>query len=302
MSLSDGGRDDGSAWGTIYMRGGEHTLGGIDHGRSLAWTEKDETNYLERVRQKAGQMAAGILSEANAEAERIREKAGRDGYAAGLEQARRELEEFRTGLSESVHAVLSAIEGQCSQIFDQWRGDLTALARLAVERVTDLEMTERRREMLEALLVEATGLLEKRRDLVIRVSPEDETVIADIVEMTRERFADVRSWRVKADPDLAAGGLTVESESSLAEGRAESRRAAVDEVLRRLTLPDRHGLSYIVSPRAPFCPRPRQISLFIPALYHKSTVRVFVRRWTGIRKARPYPRSVVTPWPGSFRS
>ena len=188
-------------------------------------------------------MAAGILSEANAEAERIREKAGRDGYAAGLEQARRELEEFRTGLSESVHAVLSAIEGQCSQIFDQWRGDLTALARLAVERVTDLEMTERRREMLEALLVEATGLLEKRRDLVIRVSPEDETVIADIVEMTRERFADVRSWRVKADPDLAAGGLTVESESSLAEGRAESRRAAVDEVLRRLTLPDRHGLS-----------------------------------------------------------
>jgi flagellar assembly protein FliH len=245
MSLSDGGRENGSSWGTIYMRGGEHTLGGLEHGRSLAWTEKDEAGYLERVRQKAGQMAEGLLSEANVEAERIRENARRDGYAAGIEEARQELEEFRTGLSESVHAVLGAIEGQCSHIFAQWRDDLTALARLAVERVTGLEMTERRREMLEALLVEATELLEKRRELVIRVNPEDEPVIADIVEMTKERFVDVRSWRVKADPDLAAGGLTVESESSLAEGRVESRRAAVDEVLSRLILPEHSGLSPI---------------------------------------------------------
>jgi flagellar assembly protein FliH len=241
MSLSDSGENRDSAWGTVFMPGGERSLGGMEHTRDLAWTEKDEAGYLARVRQKAVQMAAGIIAEANAEAERIKEAARREGYAAGHEEARLELEEFRTNMSDSVQTVLGAIEGQCSHIFEQWREDLVALTRLAVERVTDIEIAENRRAMLEALLVDATGLLERRRELVIRVNPEDEPVVNDIVEMTRERFADVRSWRVKADPDLSPGGMVIESESSLAEGRVESRRAAVDEILRQMTLPEYPG-------------------------------------------------------------
>lgn len=232
----DGNRSD-AAWGTIYMRGGEHTLGGMENSRSTAWTEQDEAAYMERVRHKAGQMAQGLLAEARVEADRLREEARTQGYAAGLEQAGRELDEFRAGMADSVQAVLSSIEGQCSHIFRQWREELLAVARLAVERVTGLELDERRREMLEALLVEAVALLEKRRELVIRVHPEDEAALDDIVNQTKERYADVQSWRVKADPSLTPGGMVVESESSLAEGRVESRLAAVNAVLDDLTLP-----------------------------------------------------------------
>lgn len=230
--------DRGDAWGTIFTPSGEQTLGGVERARSTAWTEADEQAYLERVRQKAGEAAAGIVAEARAEAARLREEARKQGYEAGLGEAEHELEAFRSGMTESVQAVLSAIEGQCSHIFDQWRGELINLVRRAVEKVTCIEMDERRAESLAALLGEAVAELEKRRELVIRVNPEDEPAINDIVTTTRERFADVKSWRVKADATINPGGLVVESEASLAEGRMESRLAAVDAILSRLTLPE----------------------------------------------------------------
>ena len=55
--------------------------------------------------------------------------------------------------------------------------------------------------------------------------------------MAQNKFPDIQSWRVKADAGISPGGMVLESESSLAEGRVESRRAAVEEVLRHLTLP-----------------------------------------------------------------
>jgi len=225
-------------WGTVFSLGREQALKGFDQARSTSWTEKDEAEYLERVRVKAEQIAAGMIAEAKNQAEQIREEARQDGYAKGLAEAQGELEAFRAAMADSVSAVLSAIEGQCSHIFAQWREDIVGVARLAVERVTAIELSERRGSVLEGLLLEAVALLEKRRELVIRVNPEDEPVIEDIIKTTRERFDDVHSWRVKADASITPGGMVVESESSLAEGRVESRIAAVDQILASLTLPD----------------------------------------------------------------
>jgi flagellar assembly protein FliH len=218
--------------------GREQSLKHFDQSRSTAWSEKDEAEYLERVKVKAEQMDEVIIAEAKTQAEQIREQARQEGYTSGLAEAQGELDAFRAAMADSVSAVLSAIEGQCSHIFEQWREDIVGVARLAVERITAVELSERRRDVLEGLLLEAVALLEKRRELTIRVNPEDEPVIEDIIKITKERFDDVRSWRVKSDASITPGGLVVESESSLAEGRVESRIAAVDQILSHLTLPD----------------------------------------------------------------
>jgi flagellar assembly protein FliH len=230
--------DSPSSWGTIFSGGRERSLLGVERARSTAWTQADEDNYLERIREKAALMAADLLAEAGREAETMRENARREGHAKGMAEAQAELEAFRNGLAESVSALLSAIEGRSGEIFGQWREDLLAVARLAVEKITALEISRQGAAMLEALLVQAVGLLESRRSLVIRVNPQDEPVIADIIAAAQGRFPDVLSWRVKADASVSPGGLVAESESSLAEGRLESRRAAVEEVLARLTLPE----------------------------------------------------------------
>ncbi|MDL2316016.1 hypothetical protein LJC59_02925 [Desulfovibrio sp. OttesenSCG-928-A18] len=241
FAAAQGGADEkgeARAWGTIFAGGREHSLGGIEHARSTAWTPADEAAYLDRVRQKAGRMAEDILAQAGKEAEAIRERAREQGYNAGIEDAGQEIDQFRAGMAEAVSAVLGAIEGQCSNIFRQWREDLLAVARLSVERVTGLELSERRGEMLRVLLSEAVSMLEKRRELVIRVNPEDEPMLEDIIGLTRERFPDVGMWRVRGDASISPGGMVVESESSLAEGRLESRIVAVQAVLESLSLPE----------------------------------------------------------------
>ncbi len=224
-------------WGTIYSQGREHVLGGVERRRSTQWSTEDEDAYMARVREKAQAMAVNILEKARQEAQALRDQAMQQGYDEGLAHAQEELDAFRSGMADSVSAVLSTIEGQCGSIFHQWREDLLAVTKLAVEKITLTELSEDKRHMLETLLAESVALLEQRRELTIRVNPEDEPVIADIIALTKEKFPDVQAWRVKADASISPGGMVVESASSLAESRIESRKLAVEEVLAHLTLP-----------------------------------------------------------------
>ncbi len=235
--MSNEDDSSGRDWGTIFTRTGEHALGAVERERSTAWTPADEAAYLERVKERAMAKAVEILDNAKAEAQAIKQRARQEGYEQGVAESERELEEFRAGMAESVAAVLSTIEGQCSHIFDQWREDLVAVARLAVEKATAAVLSEDRGAMLAALLNEAVGLLEQRRELTIRVNAQDEPVISDIINLAKERYPDVQAWKVKADHSITPGGMLVESASSLADGRLESRLAAVEEVLKTLMLP-----------------------------------------------------------------
>ncbi|MDR0826404.1 MAG: flagellar assembly protein FliH [Desulfovibrio sp.] len=236
MSLSDQDKTPESSWGLIFTEGGEHSLSSFERSGQSSWNAKDEEKYLERVRLKAESMAASLMSAAKNEAQKAHEQARREGYEKGLAEARDELENLRSGMAGSLASVLSAIEGQCSHIFDSWREDILAVVRLAVERVTALELSEKRAQSLDALINEAVALLEKRRELVIRVNPEDEPALGDILNLAKERFPDVKSWRLRADAGISPGGIMVESESSLADGRVEKRIAAVDEILKQISL------------------------------------------------------------------
>ena len=235
MPQSD--KNNPSQWGTIFMSGGETNLVNVEKNLSTNWTSEDEAGYLERVKQKVVERATKILEAARLEAEAIRTKAYEEGYGKGMEDAQRELEDFRSGMADSVAAVLSTIEGQCSSIFDSWREDLIGVTRLAVEKGTAAVLSEERAKILETILDQTVAILDERRDLTIRVNPEDEPVITDLMQLTQDKFADIKVWRVKADPSITPGGMMVESASSLADGRVESRKAAVEQVVSRLTLP-----------------------------------------------------------------
>ena len=236
MSLSDNDNKS-KAWGTVYMGGSAFSLDSVEGGKQRNWTEADEAAYLERVKQKAVEMAAKLVDDARHEAEHIREEARAEGYSAGMEQAGQEIEEFRDAVSGSVSAVLSAIEGQCSAIFANWREDLVTLLRLAAEKSVGMPLVDDKARLLEEVYVQSVAALENRRSLVIRVNPEDEPAIADIVTMTQARFADLKAWSVKGDPSVQPGGLIVESDDSLADNRVEKRIALVNEMLKNLSLP-----------------------------------------------------------------
>lgn len=235
MSSSD--EKKSRTWGTVYMGGTSFNLGNVEGEKRANWTEEDEAAYLSRVKQKAAEMAASIVDEARCESARIREQAREEGYREGMEQAGQEINEFQDAVGGSVSAVLAAIQGQCSSIFANWREELVSLLRLAAEKAVGMPLAEDKARLLEEVYTRSVTALENRRNLIIRVNPDDEPAIADIVAMTQARFPDLKAWSVKADPAITSGGLIVESDDSLADNRVEKRAALVNEVLKNLSLP-----------------------------------------------------------------
>lgn len=214
------------------------SLSSVEGEKSRNWTEEDEALYLARVRAKAADMAAKLLEEAKSEAGAIRAEAHDAGYAAGMAKAEEEVTAFQTTIGESVSAVLSSIEAQCGSIYARWREDLVALLRLAAEKTVGMPLVDDKARLLEEVYTQAVAALENRRSLVIRVNPEDEPAIGDIIAMTQARFPDLTAWSVKADAAVTPGGLMVESEDSLADNRVEKRAAIVNEILKNLSLPE----------------------------------------------------------------
>ncbi|MDR1124665.1 MAG: flagellar assembly protein FliH [Deltaproteobacteria bacterium] len=231
-------------WGRIFMGTRISELNDVENVRSRAWDAKDESEYLERVKAKAVEKARAILANAEAEAAEMRRRAREEGYAEGLEQARAELEEARAAMSGAVSGVLEAVQEESIALTRAWREDLAALVPLAVEKALALTLSQERRAVLESLYTQALRALESSRRITVRVNPEDEAAIADIIEQGG-RDAPQRNgpenWKVKGDPAVTPGGLYLESESSLADNSIESRQAAVAAVLAGLTVPDPDG-------------------------------------------------------------
>ena len=265
------------AWGTIFTPYGESTLHSFERAKSTNWSPAEVEAYLDRVKSKATEAASAIINEARAEAARLaaqadearaeaaallskaradavdiaenaRATAHEEGYAQGHEEAYaktladadEELQVLRSNMADAVSGVLASIEGQCSHIFDVWREDLIAICRLSVEKMVPVLLAEERANLLASLFAQSVATLERHQRFIIRVNPEDEPVITDIVETTKSKYPEISIWQVQANPAIEPGGLVVESESSLAESRIASRKAAVDAVLDHLTLPDSH--------------------------------------------------------------
>ena len=225
-------------WGRIFMGDKISRLDDVENVGSRAWDDRDEADYLERVRVRAADKAREILAAAELEAVAMRARAQEEGYAEGLKQAEVELEDLRSSWGAAVSGVLSSLQNSAAAISLAWREDLAALVRLSVEKSLGIVLEQERAKVLEGLYLQAVKALEHNRSLIVRVNPEDEAAMADIIGLGRAGQPELESWSVKADPAVTPGGLLVESASSLADNSIESRQAAVNAVLAGLRLPE----------------------------------------------------------------
>ncbi len=168
----------------------------------------------------------------------LRSTAHEDGFQQGLAAAQEELEAFRAGMGTSVGAVLRAIEDQCLSIFANWRIELTDLLKVCVEKGTGLVLNERHAHVLEQMVISAVRQLDNRKNIVIRVNPDDEPMLMDLFEAAKERVPDLSHWIASPDASIEPGGLIAESSSGTVDSRLELFREMVGNILALLTLPE----------------------------------------------------------------
>ncbi|MBQ9537382.1 MAG: flagellar assembly protein FliH [Desulfovibrionaceae bacterium] len=191
--------------------------------------------------------AQKIKAEAQAELERakkvsqdaqhIKNTAEDAGYQAGMEQASKELREFRADLGNEMGQVLLAIGKQLHTITTTWREDLVDLMRQAVVTGTGWVIDHNYETILRSLVMQALNLLEEREVVTLRVNPEDEAIISDLFRAAREKAPELKQWIVNGDETIERGGLVAESGSGSVDLQRKNYRDLVAEILEHLALP-----------------------------------------------------------------
>jgi len=227
------GPDDG-------MRRSEVQITEIEGSRTLAWNESTEAEYMHRISAKAATRAQKMLDTARAQAVEIRKQAHEEGLRQGREQARAEIDAKLKGLAKQMKQITQKLEAAGHELWVEHREDLASLVCLAVEKITGLELADRRKESLNALLEQAVERLEAQRKLVIRAHPDDHELIKELMERIKEH-AGIERWKLRPDKSLTPGGLVLESEHGMVENTLESRRQRVCELLHELLLPGGPG-------------------------------------------------------------
>jgi type III secretion protein L len=168
---------------------------------------------------EAHEEARGIVEAAQAEARRIVEEARREGFAAGREEGLASLTELV--LAARVEATRRAAETE------------PELRRLAV-RIAEKILGEALRldpEQVVSIVRGALAAARGRRELSIRVHPDD----LEAVTRARPRLAEALSRQaevaLRADASVPRGGCLVDSEVGTIDARLDVQLAAIERAL-----------------------------------------------------------------------
>jgi len=216
----------------------EFSLGQLESGRSRLMDEALEAEFYERIKVKAAAKARDILAQAMAEAADIREQARLEGQAQAEQEAVDQLEAARKDMGNALARALDAVGHGKKEIWRAHRAELAELIRLAVEKVVGVQFADEKRKILSKLLDQAAKHLDQTQPLILRLNPEDEPVMREILSQELDKFPSLAQWSITPDPSLEPGGLIVESDQGMIDNSIEARLAGVMDILEQLSLPD----------------------------------------------------------------
>jgi flagellar assembly protein FliH len=157
-----------------------------------------------------------ILREAEAERDRIREAARREGFEKGLAEAReaalrteRERVAAETAdLAETLRRAAQGLESARAGLVAAGERDLLRLALRIAEKIVRAEIGSGR-PVAPAAVRRALELTASRRDVRVRVHPEDRAAVEAVLPDLRRQLADLGRVALEDDPAVSRGGAVV---------------------------------------------------------------------------------------------
>ncbi|MBG0791391.1 MAG: flagellar assembly protein FliH [Desulfovibrionaceae bacterium] len=212
----------------------EMTIQEIEGKRQLTWDDATNEEYLNRVRQKARDAAKEIKLLAELEAEALRATSTHEGFNEGLAQAQEFVDQHIRDISAKAENLFRQLGAQGSTIYEERRGDIVELIKLAVRKTLKVELSEKRIESLDALMRQALDRLDSKRELTVRCHPDDVEELEQFLAAIQERDPALKYWSVKADPAIETGGVIVEGAGCRVDNTIATRWEAVEPIFDQL--------------------------------------------------------------------
>jgi len=174
---------------------------------------------------------AGILAQADVEAQRIRELARAEGHAEGFARGRTDgLTETRAA-AQALQAALTQLQARAQDLADTVERDAVELALALAGKILAGAFDVEPQRVLD-VVAGALRRVADRRSVTVLVNPDDLELVESAVGELRGQAGGIELCDVQADRRVSRGGAIVRTRESEVDATVQTQLARAREVIR----------------------------------------------------------------------
>lgn len=194
----------------------------------------DNIDFSQRQERRRGDRRRGfrrvddrnLISRAREEADAIRESASKEGYQAGLEQAKADME----GIKETFAAFMNAPQ----EVYEQIAPQLLEISVDIAKKIIKKEVSEEPQVLINTVVEVLRGLSKEETKVVLRVNPAQVDITKQSVpEILNLAGIDARVT-VLSDENISEGGCMVTTGNGVVDATIETQLSVISEALREI--------------------------------------------------------------------
>jgi len=213
------------------IKGTDAGLGEISDTGFAEPAVRPSKKIVKRETEEARNQAASIVGRAKAEAKeivhqaeleavRIKEDANEDGLRDGREQGAQELAE-----------VVAAASARMNQIEAQVEPQLKELAIKIARKILGRELEFHPEGVVDIVKQALSEKARQRREIYLRVHPDDLQHIRENKADLLEVLSRAKEIGIREDPEVAKGGVVIETDAGTIDAQLETQLAVFERVL-----------------------------------------------------------------------
>ncbi len=194
----------------------------------------DNIDFSQRQERRRGDRRRGfrrvddrnLISRAREEADTIREAASKEGYQAGLEQAKADIET----LKETLVAFMNAPQ----EVYEQIAPDILEISVEIAQKIIKKEVSEDPQVLINTIVEVMKGLSKEETKVVLRVNPTQ----VDIIKQSVPEILNLAGMDTKvvvlSDENISEGGCMVTTTNGVVDATIETQLSVISEALREI--------------------------------------------------------------------
>ena len=194
----------------------------------------DNIDFKQRNERRRGDRRRGfrriddrnLISRAREEADAIREAAAKEGYQAGLSQAKDDIAAFR----ESMKVFMGAKQ----EVFDTIAPEILSISVDIAKKIIKKELTQAPELLLESVHEILKGLLKEETKITLHANPAQVSMLKSEVPQMAEQLGLEAKIMVIPDDSVMEGGCVVTTTNGVVDATIDTQLAIISEALKEI--------------------------------------------------------------------
>lgn len=194
----------------------------------------DNIDFKQRQERRKGDRRRGfrriddrnLISRAREEADAIKEAAAKEGYNAGLEAAKFDIENIKASIVEFMNAK--------QEVYNSVAPDILEISLDIAKKIIKKEMSEDPQVLLANIKDIMKGLSKDETKITLRVNPSQAAILKQDVPEVATSLGLEAKIIVVSDENVMEGGCLVTTTNGVIDATVESQLAIISEVLKEV--------------------------------------------------------------------